>query len=479
MPIRWKITLWYSIILSLILVVIGFFLYLLFAQKESSEFDERLVQTSSEVIRSIKVENNLFYFPFQTKFVLPNMDIFTTANTFLQAIDLNGNVIDRSASLGKNNLPISKQIISRVKQGESSFATITIHNTKIRIYTMPIMDNDKVYGILQVGGTLDQIEHSLANLRWILVIVFLITILIVGGAAWFLAKRVLRPIDQLIQTTSEIEKGQDLKKRINYTGPADEIGQLIDQSNHMFARLDQVYEDLEQSYQMQKRFVSDASHELRTPLTSIKGNIDFLKKIYKEKPELIEEIINDVANEADRMTRLLNHLLSLARADAGYQIHNEPIAMRDFVDDFLPNVDKLKPEIGFEVKHLERLDGLVLDGNRDYLLQLLYILLENAFKYTKTGTVSVDFNLQQQALGKQLMMIISDTGIGIRESDTPHVFSRFYRGENTDIIAGTGLGLPIAKWIVEQHNGSIELKSVAGEGTQVIVCLPVRKENCM
>lgn len=432
------------------------------------------MQTSSEVIRSIKVENNLFNFPFQTQFVLPNMDIFSTSNTFLQAVDKYGRIIDRSASLGRSNLPISKQLLTHT---ESSFATITLQKTKIRIYTMPIMDNNnKMYGILQVGGTLDHIERSLANLRLLLLIVFSVTILIVGGAAWFLAKRVLHPIEQLIQTTSEIEKGQDLKRRIEYDGPMDEIGQLIEQSNHMFARLDQVYEDLDESYQMQKRFVSDASHELRTPLTSIKGNIDFLKKIYKDRPIMVEEIVNDVSSEAERMTRLLNHLLSLARADAGYQIHFEQIQLRPFVEELLPQFEKKSTEVELLVKRIENLDHLYIDGNRDYLVQLIYILMDNAFKYTERGTVTLDFDLKNHGVSKQdkLLISIRDTGIGIREADLPHVFERFYRGENTEVIGGTGLGLPIAKWIVEQHLGIIGIESKVGGGTVINIELPVK-----
>lgn len=479
MPIRWKITLWYSSILTLILLVVGVFLYLFFAQKEASEFDDKLQTTSSEVIRSITVENNPFRFPYQTQFVLPNMDIFSTSNTFLQAVDTNGRIIDRSASLGKNNLPISKKILNEVARGQSGYDTVTIHNTKMRIYTSPIMDNNKIYGILQVAGTLEQIERSLANLRLILMIVFSFTILIVGAAAWLLAKQVLRPIDQLIKTTSEIEKGQDLKRRIEYNGPADEMGQLIEQSNHMFARLDKVYEDLDESYQMQKRFVSDASHELRTPLTSIKGNIDFLKKIYREKPELIAEIVEEVSSETDRMTRLINNLLSLARADAGYQMKFEPVLLRPLVDEVLPYFEHLKPEIEFQVYHVDQLTDVIVEGNRDYLIQLFYILLENAFKYTNHGSITIRFelhhigNLQQ----KELKITISDTGIGIPESDSTHVFERFYRADNTDEIKGTGLGLPIAKWIMEQHHGSITLNSESGKGTTFTILLPVKIEK--
>lgn len=130
MPIRWKITLWYSSILSLILLSIGVFLYLFFAQRVTTDFDSKLVQTGTEVIRSIKVESHPFGFPFRSQFVLPDMDIFSSANTFLQVVDTNGRIVDRSDSLANSTLPISKRILAEVARGESGFETITLDQGK-------------------------------------------------------------------------------------------------------------------------------------------------------------------------------------------------------------------------------------------------------------------------------------------------------------------------------------------------------------
>lgn len=475
MPIRWKITLWYSTILSIILLVIGISLYFFFADREMDAFDERLKQTSVEVIRSIQVESFPFGLPLRTQLVLPDMDIFSSSNTFLQVIDTKGRIVDRSESLGNNTLPISQRILERVAQGNSGYDTIRFNQVSIRIYTTPIMsDESNIYGILQVAGTLEQIEQSLANLRKLLLIIFSVTILIVGGTAWFLAKRVLRPIDQLIAITSEIQNGKDLKRRIDYDGPPDEIGRLIEQSNHMFERLDQVYQHLDESYQMQKRFVSDASHELRTPLTTIKGNIDFLKKVYQNNPELAGEVIEEISSEADRMARLLNQLLSLARADAGYQMNSSNFLVKSLFEELIPQWRKMRDDIPLHVLHLDKLDSLILNGNRDYLAQLFYILLDNAFKYTQEGSVTIQFDIRDDARRRYLIVRIVDTGIGIPETSLPHIFERFYRGENSQEYNGTGLGLPIAKWIVEQHNGKIALESELGKGTTVTVQLPLK-----
>lgn len=450
-------------------------LYLIFAQREMDSFDERLKQTSIEVIRSIQVENFPFGLPLRTHLVLPDMDIFSSSNTFLQVIDTNGRIVDRSESLGNNTLPISQRILNKVAQGVSGYDTIRFDQVSLRIYTTPIMsDQHNIFGILQVAGTLEQIEQSLTNLRNLMIMMFSFTILIVGGTAWFLAKQVLRPLDQLIAITSEIQNGKDLKRRIDYDGPADEIGQLIEQSNHMFERLDQVYQHLDESYQMQKRFVSDASHELRTPLTTIKGNIDFLKKVYEKNPEMAGEIIEELSSEADRMARLLNQLLSLARADAGYQMNNSEISIKPLFEELIPQWKKIKEDLTLQVMHLDILESLVIHGNRDYLTQLFHILMDNAFKYTREGHITLNFAVEHDGRRKYLIIRITDTGIGISESSLPHVFERFYRGDNSQDFTGTGLGLPIAKWIVEQHDGKIDIESKIGEGTTVMVQLPIK-----
>jgi two-component system OmpR family sensor kinase len=472
MPIRWRITLWYTSILSLILFVLGTFLYLFFAHRETASFDQELAQTGNEIVRSIKIQDS-FPFPIR-QFVLPDMDIFEAPNIYLQAIDTRGEIVSRSANLSGYSLPVSRQVLRNAITGNSIYETVEISGSAVRIYSMPILYQDRIIGLLQIGGSLEPIEHSLQNLRLILLIGSVVTLMIVGSAAWFLAKRVLRPIDDVVKATSEIQRGKDLKKRIPYQGPMDEIGSLVDQSNQMFARLEKVYGELEESYQMQKRFVSDASHELRTPLTAIRGNIDFLLKSYEKNPEMIGPVLEDISNDIDRMTRLINHLLSLARADAGYQFTLEEIHLYDFMERLLPQFERMSREVEFKIENLEATRNVYLYGNRDYLHQLFMILMENGFKYTREGSVTLSFSRESGVRESKewILITVKDTGIGIPAQDLPHIFERFYRGENATGTQGTGLGLPIARWIVEQHKGRIRVESEVGRGTTVTVYLP-------
>ena len=183
-----------------------------------------------------------------------------------------------------------------------------------------------------------------------------------------------------------------------------------------------------------------------------------------------EVAIEEASREAVRLSRLVADLLALARADAGVAIRRQPVEL-----------DRLSLEAVQESRHLaggrgvevEKLAPVVVMGDEDRLKQLLLILLDNAIKYTSAAG---DIRMRLQQDGSRAELRIRDNGVGISPGDLPHVFERFYRADpaRTRDPGGTGLGLPIARWIVEQHGGEIRLESEPGRGTEVIVRLPVR-----
>lgn len=221
----------------------------------------------------------------------------------------------------------------------------------------------------------------------------------------------------------------------------------------------------------QKRFVGDAAHELRAPLTSIQGNLELLKR-YPNMPETDRsETTDDAFREAARLGRLVNDLLVLARGDAGEGLRLEPILLHDLVSKSLRHAQHLTKNHQFE---LLKNNHCTVEADHDRLQQLMLILLENAIKYTPDGgfiRVSLDCNPEWAQIQVQ------DTGVGISVEHLAQVFERFYRVDKgrprgTD-PGGTGLGLPIAKWIVAQHGGEILLESELGVGTLAIVRLKI------
>ncbi|GEM47468.1 PAS domain-containing sensor histidine kinase [Deinococcus cellulosilyticus] len=224
--------------------------------------------------------------------------------------------------------------------------------------------------------------------------------------------------------------------------------------------------------EVQKRFVSDASHELRAPLTAIQGNIELLKKYPRMPDEDKQEALDEAQREAQRLGRLVSDLLALARSDAGAQLRLNTVRLKPLVMQAWSEAHHLLKGQNLILSEVEDLE---LDGNADRLKQLMVILLDNAIKYTLPGG-KVDLSLVE--VNSRAILKVRDTGIGIAEEDLPRVFDRFYRADpsrtrDQEDPGGSGLGLSIAHWIVEQHKGHIRLESKLGVGTTVVVELPL------
>jgi two-component system OmpR family sensor kinase len=189
-----------------------------------------------------------------------------------------------------------------------------------------------------------------------------------------------------------------------------------------------------------------------------------------EKQQMSLESIRDIADEARRMSRLVNDLLALARADAGYSINMENLSLRALTEEAARRASFLPRKAEWAVGPFEALDGVEVKGNRDYLLQLLFILIENGFKFTPSGVI----RLYAMQSGEFVGLTVADTGIGMNPDEVPHIFGRFYRADvSRGETTGTGLGLSIAKWIADMHHAKIEVRTKQGEGTAFTLWLPI------
>jgi signal transduction histidine kinase len=212
---------------------------------------------------------------------------------------------------------------------------------------------------------------------------------------------------------------------------------------------------------MQRDFVADVSHELRTPLTTLRGNLGLLSRKPPAPPEEQADILMDMVDESDRLIRLVNDLLLLARADAGRSLAQEPVEIQPVIEETVRQVRLLDPnrQISLDIP-----TELEIIGDRDALKQVLMILLDNALKHS-SGKV----NVKAKHASSSVKVCVRDCGEGIHPSVLPHVFDRFYRGEEHTMIPGFGLGLPIAKALVEGMGGAITVESQPGQGSEVIM----------
>lgn len=410
-------------------------------------------------------------------------------NIYVQLVNYKQNVIRQSSSIVERhfNIPYPAETSALAIGHQKVSVDIGGHKYNMIVYQTPISFNNEIVGLLQVGAITLYEERVMGAIKNTLLLTSLLVVLIAYFGGLFIARQALRPVEKVIDSTKQIENGKDLSVRISAPASNDEIGTLVNTLNLMLSRLEKAYNELDEAYKAQRRFVSDASHELRTPLTTIRGNIDLLEKMWlqaKEKKDSLQsvvhvnrehfdlsfEAISDITAEAKRMSTLVNDLLALARADAGYVMEKEQVDIYKLTEGVIRRAQLLPRQVDWLASDLSHLQGHQVYGNEDYLQQLLFIFIENAFKYTDTGHVKFESYLEDQ----HIVWKISDTGIGMKEEEIPYIFDRFYRAdESRGMKSGTGLGLAIAKWIIEEHAGSVAVETFEGEGTTFTIWLPL------
>jgi signal transduction histidine kinase len=217
----------------------------------------------------------------------------------------------------------------------------------------------------------------------------------------------------------------------------------------------------------QRRFVADASHELRTPLTTIRGNADLLTQGLALPDDVRAAAAHDIASESERMSRLVEHLLTLAQADAGQHLELAPISLRPLLDSVCRQAQAIHEDRRF---HNVGLTDATIAGDADAVVQLLWILVDNAVKFTKPGGF-VELGLRQ--LDSKALITVADDGAGIPPDDLERIFQRFYQANLARSNKGAGLGLSIARWIVEEHHGAISVRNNTGPGATFTITLPL------
>ncbi|CAG7613476.1 Adaptive-response sensory-kinase SasA [Paenibacillus solanacearum] len=495
MSIRLRLTLWYTAILTATLLLLGLGLYIfLHTIYYSSLKDDLRAQT--ELLRSRTIATYTFSLEGGKPGYIFNIvgGVPRGNNVLFQVVNVDNGTKFPSSRLQEVGIQfpdIDTKKMKCILNESCLYEKARIDNMDFILYYTPIYAtrfpaaSELPAGIMQSAMYAD--DRLFVMLRLILTVTGLVAILLAASVGWFLARKVLKPIGQVIDATNRIEKGIDLDRRIEYNGPNDEIGVLTETINGMLGRLQHAYAELEEAYSAQRRFVSDASHELRTPLTTIRGNVELLEKMWKQaalkagpdegqKLELTLEAMHDISGEAERMSRLVNDLLSLARADAGFQMAKTNQPIRPIIDEVARKAALLPRSAEFQIGHLDSLNGVYVMGNADYLQQLLFIFIENAFKYTDAGFVRLDALRHEGQVGIR----IEDTGIGMDKEEVPHIFDRFYRADpSRGQKAGTGLGLSIARWIIDEHHGSIEVKTLKDEGSTFVIWLPASSSGAI
>jgi signal transduction histidine kinase len=459
MPIRWRLTLWFALILCVILIFSGIVLHFLLQRYLSDQVDDNLRVHSARIHGTLnpqEIPDPLDFDVIHSK--LPPINEFTSPGIYIQLIDQNGKVLVKSDSLGEQELPVNPSLIEQGFAGEVVIQTVAAgERARVRIMVSPLRLKDQVL-LLEVAQSMNLIDVTMSQVRWALLASILIALTLAAVSGGMVVRSALSPVSQITRIARSIENSADLNRRVDYRGPTDEIGRLAATFDHMI-------EHLNHAFQSQKHFIADASHELRSPLTVIRGNLDLLKRNLGEKDRSESQRV--IGAETARMEHIVNDLLTLAEIESGQLNRQELVSLKEIL---LSELKRSQSIAGNRRIITGRQEDLKVRGDVQRLKQLLINLVDNAIKYTPEGG-TITLSLFQD--GDWARLEVVDTGIGIAHEHLSHIFNRFYRVDKarSRVSGSTGLGLAIVKEIAEQHGGKATVASEANEGSTFTVWL--------
>ncbi len=450
LSIRWRLTLWITLALAVVLTCFAVLVYAMLRQALYEQTD-RLLRTG---LGQLKADPNVERaaeerFPYW-------IEDFQEHQGLLCAIyRADGTLVARTAGLTESLPPLPRQVSNPWVEDEQ-LPDIGRH----RVMAERMRLGGKEFVVLLLAP-LEAVDRELQSVRSVLLAAGPATLLLSAGLAYWLARKALAPVDRIQRSTSAVTADR-LDQRLPVDNPHDELGRLTQTINAMIGRLERSFAEI-------RRFTADASHELRTPLTALRTQVEVALG-QSLTPGEQQQLLSNVLEELVWMSRLTEQLLTLSRTDAGVeQFPLVPLSLDSVVAGV---VETMRP-LAESKQILLQLDAkgpIQVAGDEGPLRRLFINLLDNALKYTPAGGI---VSVQVSVRGQAVTVAVSDTGIGIPPEHLPHVFERFYRVDRarTRAEGGTGLGLSIAQSIVQAHAGTIEITSTLGRGTSCIVTL--------
>jgi two-component system OmpR family sensor kinase len=468
MSIRSRITLVGVGIVTLVICCLSASLFALISGGLDTDRDKKLAARADEAVASLASAPREDFAPQKA---LAPIDPRSSVDTFTMVLDSNGTVLSSSGEVDGAAVSVPAEVLAKARQDGSAVGTIPVAGGQkgetIRLKVSPWTRPDLgLSGFVVAAQTSRGITDDRAGLIVLFAVSGFITFVAAALAVWVATGRALRPLRQMATMADEVGRSQDLGRRLPSVPTRDTVGRLTTSFNAMMDRLQEAYGRVANALAAQQRFTADASHELRTPLTTIRNNAEFLLQHPEARDVDRQAALRDVAGESIRMSRLIDNLLTLARADGGVQLRRVPVNLAEVAESVCRQAASLHPnrEIQFAGT-----PARAVSGDEDLLCQLGWILLDNAVKFTADGG-RVWVAVTQR--GSAVQLTVADDGIGIPAGAEQRIFDRFYRADPARSGLGAGLGLAIAAWIVREHFGAIVAANNDRGGATFSVELP-------
>lgn len=457
LSIRWKLTLWYGVVLSLSLTGFGGAVYFTMRHQMRERIDEGLTEELADVLSEVRLAHNDQGLREWLERRFAHHEGFD-----FQITRSDGDRFFANRRLGDTVLPAPENGAS----SSPAFRDVGLDDRRWRVVAVGTQGPAGMLTV-QVARSLASFKHELSELLFTLLLTGPLSLLATVGGGYFLARRALAPVDRITATANDISADR-LSRRIEIVNPEDELGALGQTLNRMIERL-------ERSFAEMQRFTADAAHELRTPLAVIRNEAEVALRM-RRTPEEYAQVLENLLEEVNRLSQMAEQLLFLSRQDAGlHPSVREEVAGDGLLRDVAVNMQLVAQEKGIELSLGENAPCLLVSDPRQ-LRRVLYNLLDNAIKYTQAGGQVV---LTGVVEGGIWSVTVKDTGVGIEAEHLPHIFDRFYRVDSarSGDGSGAGLGLSICRSIIHGFGGRITLTSMPGQGTTLLVAFPVSQDR--
>ena len=381
--------------------------------------------------------------------------------TSITLLDIDGNLIGQvGGELGGKNFAVTGLKIAEVSQYKNRPFTIEGKDGEPDIRALAQMLPTGMGSVI-VADSLEKVDKTLSQLRFLFLILGLIALITIAMAARWIIALGLKPLEAVEDTAEAIAAG-DLSARLPAAKPDTEVGRLTTSLNTMLARIEESFTARVESENKLRRFVADASHELRTPLTAIRGFAELHRQGAVVGEEKTKELINRIEKESVRMSSLVEDLLLLARLDQSRELAKEPVDLNTLITEAVASARAAGPNHPIEIK-LEASEVFVL-GDSQRIHQVIANLLANARTHTPNGT---EISITAMQGVSETTIAVSDKGPGLSKADQDRIFERFYRADPSRVRnsgEGSGLGLSIVDAVMKAHGGYVSVKSEVGRG---------------